>query len=89
MLERHGDPFAQDADAVGITTNGAVDRLGRAVMGRGCALQAAQRRPALPVVLGAALRARGNHVHLLTARSEAGQIALAGQPMPYHLSPSQ
>ncbi|MBI4542744.1 MAG: ADP-ribose-binding protein, partial [Gemmatimonadetes bacterium] len=43
MLERRSDLFAQDADAVCITTNGADDRAGCAVMGRGCALQAAQR----------------------------------------------
>ena len=46
-----------------ITTNGIVRKDGACVMGRGVALQAAQRFPDLPFVLGAAIEVDGNHVH--------------------------
>ncbi len=47
---------------VAITTNGAVDRRGAAIMPRGCARQARERFPELPATLGALLQAQGNHV---------------------------
>jgi len=46
-----------------ITTNGTVKKNGEAVMGRGCALEAKQRFPRLPLFLGDRLTLRGNHVH--------------------------
>jgi hypothetical protein len=65
MLEVKGNlwtyPLPQDSVRV-ITTNGFVKRNGQAVMGRGCALEAAQRWPQLPEELGSLLRAFGNHV---------------------------
>lgn len=48
-----------------ITTNGLVSKKGEAVMGRGCARQAAQLFPGLPALLGALLAGKGNHVHVL------------------------
>lgn len=41
---------------IAVTTNGDVNKLGKAVMGRGIALQAALRFPDLPVLLGEHLR---------------------------------
>lgn len=49
-----------------ITTNGTIRKDGAAVMGRGCAAEAAKRYPFLPVVLGNELIRRGNHVHNLS-----------------------
>lgn len=46
---------------IGVPTNGDRRRDGRAVMGAGVALAAAQLFPNLPIVLGAKLRASGNH----------------------------
>lgn len=48
-----------------ITTNGTIRKDGSAVMGRGCARQAADRFPELPAVLGANLLNHGNHTHVL------------------------
>ncbi len=50
---------------VAITTNGSITADGRAVMGRGCARQAAEHFPDLPRLLGRLLQLKGNHVHLL------------------------
>jgi len=43
-----------------ITTNGFVKKNGEAVMGRGCALEAAQRYPDFPRALGAVITIDGN-----------------------------
>lgn len=43
-----------------ITTNGFVKKNGLAVMGRGCALEAARRIPALPSLLGKHIELHGN-----------------------------
>jgi hypothetical protein len=43
-----------------ITVNGFVKKNGEAVMGRGCALEAAQRYPQLPKELGAFIQKNGN-----------------------------
>lgn len=58
MLERLGDLFGGESP-IAITTNGVVVR-GRAVMGRGCALEAANRWPQLPALLGQHLAQNGN-----------------------------
>jgi len=47
-----------------ITTNGYVNQKGKAVMGRGVALQAAQKFPAIPMFLANAIKTFGNHVHV-------------------------
>ncbi len=49
-------------DAIVIPTNGDINRQGKAVMGRGLALQAARRYPLLPKVFADLLRDNGNHV---------------------------
>ncbi len=48
---------------IGVPTNGDCRRDGRAVMGAGVALAAAKRFPNLPILLGAKLRASGNHAY--------------------------
>lgn len=65
MLETRGNLWEFDADFVCITTNGTVRKDGKAVMGRGCALEAAQLLPVVPEVLGLKLAKYGNHVHYL------------------------
>ena len=49
-------------DAVAITTNGFVRKDGRAVLGRGCALEAATRYPWFPAALGLDLKLHGLRV---------------------------
>lgn len=63
MLEVTGDlwDFHRKGFWVCITTNGATNRYGACVMGRGTALQAARLYPELPYLLGDALRIDGNH----------------------------
>lgn len=48
-----------------ITTNGFVKTNGEAVMGRGCALQAKQRWPEVPALLGDLILRKGNIPHFL------------------------
>jgi hypothetical protein len=64
MIEEFGDIWKL---AVGhilcVTTNGFIKRNGSAVMGRGIALQASQRYPSLPRMLGERIALAGNHVH--------------------------
>jgi len=63
MLEIEGDIWEHsDADAVVITTNGALTPDGRAIFGRGVARQAAHRFPELAEKLGRLLKDQGNHV---------------------------
>lgn len=57
LWEEHGQ-----GAVVAITTNGAVNRVGRAEMPRGCARQARERYPGLLKTLGALLSQHGNHV---------------------------
>lgn len=68
MEEQYGDlwEIGRWADAIVITTNG-VQVNGRAVMGKGCALEAAERYPQLPLLLGSLLSVRGNHCYVLHA----------------------
>lgn len=48
-----------------ITTNGTVKKNGEAVLGRGCAKEAKDRFPTLPLELGNLLRTTGNQVYFL------------------------
>lgn len=65
MIEAYGNLWHWDADYRCITTNGYVKKNGEAVMGRGCAREAAKKWPELPEILGDMLRSDGNHVHEL------------------------
>jgi hypothetical protein len=55
--------LAADFQAVCITTNGYVRADGAAVMGRGCAKEAAGYWPELPFRLGLEISMNGNHLH--------------------------
>lgn len=57
-----GNMWNIPADAYCITTNGFVKKDGKAVMGRGVALEAAKKYPLLPKVLGYCLTQNGNMV---------------------------
>src|SRR5258706_2483754 len=64
MIEIEGDLWQAHAlgDWIAITTNPVINTLGELVMGRGVALQAAQRFPTLPKVLAQHIKTNGNHV---------------------------
>jgi len=73
MREDMGNLWTYPANAIVITTNGFVKKNGEAVMGRGCAREAAIRYPDLPEKLGNSLNISGNKVfhfwireHILT-----------------------
>lgn len=74
MIEVTGNLWAYPADVRVITTNGTVKRNGECVMGRGCALEAKQRWPEVPRLLGLHIKnpALGNHVHFLITLSGDG-----------------
>lgn len=72
MLEIKGDLWLEAADARVITTNGDVNRDGLAVMGRGVALQAAQRFPRIRTALARRLQQHGNQVYVLTPEEYTG-----------------
>lgn len=55
-----GNLWDQEADALCITTNGFTKRDGSCVMGKGCAKEAAEWDPGLPMRLGALLQEHGN-----------------------------
>jgi len=60
MKEVIGNLWTFPAEVRIVTTNGMVKQDGSLVMGGGCALEAAQRYPDLPITLGQAVRALGN-----------------------------
>jgi len=82
MLEVYGDIWKYKADAKCITTNGYVRTDGRAVMGRGVALQATKRYPDIALVLGSAIRDNGLHVQILGETDDDGW--LVSFPVKYH-----
>lgn len=68
MKEIHGElwsHYAKPNTTVLITTNGIVTKDGRAVMGRGCALEAKNRFPGIDVELGRKIAQDGNVMHAL------------------------
>ena len=79
----------EDVDAVVLTVGGDVKKDGHAILGRGSASEASNRFPHLTKHLGAAIRARGNHVyvfpmalsdrcrHLITFPVKAGDAVVA------------
>lgn len=64
MREIFGDLWQHHIEGavVAITTNGMVNKVGSAVMLRGCARQARDRFPALLKTLGSLIKQHGNHV---------------------------
>lgn len=65
MIEVKGDLWTYPADVRIITTNGFVKKNGRAVMGRGCAKEAALLILDVELMLGEKLLKMGNNVHIL------------------------
>ena len=64
MREEIGDLWeAQKRGYIAIPTNGVVDSQGRAVMGKGLALDAKARYPWIPERLGLIIARTGNHVY--------------------------
>ena len=88
MREAQGDlwGFAEYgfADVVVVTTNGDVNAAGRAVMGRGCALQAAQRFPGLSEILASYLVRYGNRALVLLKACEPSDFSLVSMPVKHH-----
>lgn len=74
MREIRGDIFDVEADAICVTTNMMINKLGAAVMGRGLALGFAQRYPALPALLGEDVRYRNGRVFSLRIAGEPRAI---------------
>lgn len=70
MIEIVGDLWDEHASGavVAVTTNGVVNKVGRAEMPRGCARQARDRYPYLLQALGSMLKQHGNHVYDLGNR---------------------
>ena len=62
MIDVNGNLWDYPADAVAITTNGFIKKNGHAVMGRGCAREAAERWPGLPLAVATAIRVTDNHL---------------------------
>ncbi|SRR5260221_11850 len=62
MREYRGNLWDTMAGGICITTNGYVKPNGRAVMGRGCALEAKERIPGIDKILGRVIKSQGNHV---------------------------
>lgn len=73
MREIFGNLFDQQADAICITTNGALKGDGANVMGKGCAGEAKKLWPGLDYLLGQRIQMDRNVVHCLTT-------VYAGQP---------
>lgn len=80
MKEVYGDLWelveADPKSVVCITTNGFVKRNGCAVMGRGCARQAATKWPKLPELLGTAIQRTGNIVRCITPSQIPGSLVV-------------
>lgn len=82
MRLANGDLWTMEGDAICITTNGSVTNRGNAVMGRGCALQAAQKFPWLPTMPAAELTDGGNHVrHFTTPQAGLPSLVLIMFPV--------
>ena len=62
MIEVVGDLWTYPADWRVITTNGFVKTNGECVMGRGCAKEAKEKYPGLPLIVGSIIKHWGNVV---------------------------
>lgn len=81
MREDLADLWTYPADARVITTNGTVKANGRAVMGRGVALQATQRFARVQLALGTCLRQHGNHVTIVLRPPEQPTLYMVDVPL--------
>lgn len=72
--EHIGDMWRVDADAVVITTNGRTNMYGLAIMGRGCAKEASDKFPKLPIELGERIRHFGNIPFAFPLTVHAGYV---------------
>lgn len=84
MIEVFGDlwtfkPEAGHVDARVIATNGVVNN-GKAVMGRGSALEAALRFPGIEFNLGELIKNKGNRVHVVGERLDLKNWSLVSFP---------
>ena len=84
MIERIANLWTEPADFRVITTNGSVRRDGCAVMGRGCAREAAQGFPQLPRLLGDRLSATGNRLYFFDNRTLGSTFGLFTFPVKHH-----
>lgn len=69
------------ADVVVITTNASINKAGLAVMGRGCAKQAARRYPELPRKLAQYIETWGNRPFILKRNCEPSGFTLVTMPV--------
>lgn len=81
MQEFSGNIFHVECDALCITTNGFTKSNGEAVMGRGCALKAAELLPDLKVNLGRLIRTQGNVVHVLHEQNGVVLLSFPVKPV--------
>lgn len=87
MIEIKGELFEQtDADAICITTNGAIRNDGCCVMGRGCALEATRRFPGIAKLLGDCIKGGGNHVYCLQLHDPTIPYHIYSFPVKHHWS---
>ena len=80
MINKTGNIFAEECDAVCITTNGFVKNNGECVMGKGCAKAAAQQVQGLPAMLGQAIRANGNITQVIWEQNNVKLVAFPVKP---------
>lgn len=81
MIEKRGNIFYEDCDALCIPVSGFVKKNREAVMGRGCALEAAKQLPMLPKILGYQLITNGNQVHYLTYVNTVAVVSFPVKPV--------
>lgn len=65
MIEKTGDLFTQNCDAICITTNGDLRKNGSGIMGAGIARQARNKWPELEETLGRLIHFHGNKTNIL------------------------
>lgn len=81
MIEITGNLWDQtQADAICITTNGFVKANGEAVMGRGCAKEAADRIEGLALHFGKLLKEQGNQVQIIAEGENQVLVAFPVKP---------
>ena len=85
MRDIHGDlwGFADYgfADVVVVTTNGSINRHDQAVMGRGCAKQAAERFPEIRERLALLIRRHGNRPFIIRRHCDPSNFTLVSMPV--------